>query len=146
MAMISCSECGKDISSKAEACPACGNPIEKTDVIICVEGSYYQQGSGMVMFCPEIEVFWDGKRMGVVSPKEITTFNFDSGGVLTLRLVTKTLKKEFRKDFKIADGDAWYADADYDGMGRPRWRLGHQPPNRSSGSGTFVGMAFDMPG
>ena len=27
MALIKCSECGKEISSKAKACPNCGNPI-----------------------------------------------------------------------------------------------------------------------
>ena len=35
MALIKCSECGKEISDKANSCPACGNPlrpvlIEKT--------------------------------------------------------------------------------------------------------------------
>lgn len=27
MAMIKCSECGKDVSDKAAVCPNCGNPI-----------------------------------------------------------------------------------------------------------------------
>lgn len=27
MALISCPECGKEISDKAVACPHCGNPI-----------------------------------------------------------------------------------------------------------------------
>ncbi|MBI5037750.1 MAG: zinc-ribbon domain-containing protein [Candidatus Kerfeldbacteria bacterium] len=27
MALIKCSECGKDISDQAEACPHCGNPL-----------------------------------------------------------------------------------------------------------------------
>ena len=30
MALIKCSECGKEISSKAAACPYCGCPIEAT--------------------------------------------------------------------------------------------------------------------
>ena len=29
MSLIKCEECGKEISSKASACPNCGNPIEK---------------------------------------------------------------------------------------------------------------------
>jgi len=29
MALIQCSECGKQISSNAESCPHCGNPIQK---------------------------------------------------------------------------------------------------------------------
>ena len=34
MALIQCSECGKQISSNAESCPHCGNPIQKkhTDI------------------------------------------------------------------------------------------------------------------
>lgn len=30
MALVKCSECGKEISSKATACPYCGCPIEDT--------------------------------------------------------------------------------------------------------------------
>lgn len=30
MALIACSECGKQISDKAAACPSCGNPIGAT--------------------------------------------------------------------------------------------------------------------
>ncbi len=30
MALIKCSECGKEISDKADACPSCGNPIHHT--------------------------------------------------------------------------------------------------------------------
>ena len=31
MALIKCTECGKDVSDKAAACPNCGNPITKQD-------------------------------------------------------------------------------------------------------------------
>jgi len=33
MALINCSECGKQVSEKASSCPNCGNPINKTSVI-----------------------------------------------------------------------------------------------------------------
>ena len=29
MALIECSECGKEVSEKAAACPSCGNPISE---------------------------------------------------------------------------------------------------------------------
>lgn len=29
MAIINCRECGHEISSKADSCPKCGNPINK---------------------------------------------------------------------------------------------------------------------
>jgi uncharacterized membrane protein HdeD (DUF308 family) len=31
MALIKCSECGKEISDKALACPNCGNPVHDTE-------------------------------------------------------------------------------------------------------------------
>lgn len=34
MALINCSECGKEISDKAISCPNCGNPINQTTKII----------------------------------------------------------------------------------------------------------------
>ena len=33
MALIKCSECGKEVSSKASTCPNCGNPIKGANVI-----------------------------------------------------------------------------------------------------------------
>lgn len=35
MALIKCSECGKDVSDKASACPHCGNPL--TPKVFCEE-------------------------------------------------------------------------------------------------------------
>lgn len=32
MALINCSECGKQISDKASSCPSCGNPIAKSTI------------------------------------------------------------------------------------------------------------------
>ena len=34
MALIQCSECGKQISSNAESCPHCGNPIHNKQTTI----------------------------------------------------------------------------------------------------------------
>lgn len=34
MSLIKCAECGKDISDKAEACPSCGNPINKQPPVV----------------------------------------------------------------------------------------------------------------
>jgi len=35
MALISCPECGKEISDKAQACPNCGTPIKKDGKKFC---------------------------------------------------------------------------------------------------------------
>ena len=47
MALIKCSECGKEVSSNADACPNCGNPIKK--------GSASNQNNGT--FCPNCKIY-----------------------------------------------------------------------------------------
>jgi len=37
MALINCSECGKEISDKARSCPNCGNPIHQTIEVVNTE-------------------------------------------------------------------------------------------------------------
>ena len=39
MALVNCSECGKEISDKAEACPNCGAPMKWTSEFIGRPGS-----------------------------------------------------------------------------------------------------------
>ena len=34
MALIKCSECGKDVSDKAASCPGCGNPIAVPEAMV----------------------------------------------------------------------------------------------------------------
>jgi hypothetical protein len=34
MALIKCSECGKEISSNVTSCPECGNPINKETIVV----------------------------------------------------------------------------------------------------------------
>lgn len=36
MALIKCSECGRDVSDKASSCPNCGNPIGMNDLKVQV--------------------------------------------------------------------------------------------------------------
>ena len=37
MALIKCSECGKEISDKAKVCPNCGNPLEENVIKVFFE-------------------------------------------------------------------------------------------------------------
>lgn len=45
MALVKCTECGKEISSKADSCPNCGNPMKG-------QGSDAQEGT----YCPKCKI------------------------------------------------------------------------------------------
>lgn len=50
MALTKCSECGREISDKAPACPSCGNPINKQDQA--------QQGQQKVVVIEQTSKTW----------------------------------------------------------------------------------------
>lgn len=48
MALIACSECQKEISSKALSCPSCGAPVVNSDLPLNVGQNRKQKSSGIV--------------------------------------------------------------------------------------------------
>ena len=53
MALIKCSECGKEVSSKAQSCPGCGNPIKPApppEVKVVTTTGGGGGGCGVVLF------------------------------------------------------------------------------------------------
>lgn len=42
MALIKCSECGKEVSDKAATCPQCGNPLgkENPSTVVTIQQTY----------------------------------------------------------------------------------------------------------
>lgn len=58
MALIKCSECGKDISDKANTCPNCGCPIEKEKKKIRIV-----KNGGLALRC---NVFIDNQAVGQI--------------------------------------------------------------------------------
>jgi len=52
MSLIKCSECGKEVSSKAQSCPGCGNPIKPAPPpeVKVVTASGGGGGCGVVLF------------------------------------------------------------------------------------------------
>jgi hypothetical protein len=40
MALIKCSECGKEVSNKADACPNCGAKVKKASLITKIDGGF----------------------------------------------------------------------------------------------------------
>ncbi len=52
MALINCSECGKEVSDKASACPNCGNPINQNLQKI-IENQPLKQSDDDNLYCPK---------------------------------------------------------------------------------------------
>src|SRR5690554_295438 len=55
MALIKCSDCGRDVSPNAFACPNCGNPIRKERSVVIIYG--ISQG---LLFGGKVKIYKDG--------------------------------------------------------------------------------------
>lgn len=65
MALIKCSECGKDISEKASACPFCGNPVGGSPVTIQRTNKKWKASSAFGIAIMLIGVLYVGSNAGV---------------------------------------------------------------------------------
>ena len=75
MALIKCSECGKEISDKANTCPNCGNPIEKRKVKTTIE---------------RISAFFGSAIQGSVSIDNMVVGKIKNGQVIEIELPVGT--------------------------------------------------------
>ena len=71
MALIKCSECGKEISDKAESCPNCGNPINKKEESKIMVYGYNES----YMINPKVKIFINNEEIGSVSKGQL--FEYD---------------------------------------------------------------------
>ena len=62
MALIKCSECGREISDKASSCPNCGAPVKAAGCVVHFERPKRFTGSAVAG-----PVFIDGQRVGTAS-------------------------------------------------------------------------------
>lgn len=92
MAMTECTECGKDVSNKAAACPNCGNPInncsnntstrknKKIETLLDVHPAMFRGSPKKTLFLTALVIFslmqLFGKFEGMVSPD---TYEFMTG-------------------------------------------------------------------
>lgn len=62
MALIKCSECGKEVSDKAESCPNCGNPIAIKHVELRFVSEFVINYRCYVYDAESGEELWEGKQ------------------------------------------------------------------------------------
>lgn len=74
MALITCPDCGKEVSDRAAACPQCGAPMH-TESKVVVYG-YTQQFA----VNPGVKVFWQGKLIGTAKRGDVLSFDIETDG------------------------------------------------------------------
>lgn len=79
MALISCPECGNEVSDRAPACPKCGVPIHRESRIV-VNG--YTQ---VFALNPKVTVFWDGVEVGQVGQGGRLVHEIEKDGEVSFR-------------------------------------------------------------
>lgn len=100
MALIKCSECGKEVSDKAESCPNCGNPINKESKLM-VYGY-----SESYMMNPKVKVFINGVEVGRVAKGQLFEYDIKEDCEVTfkasLRKATFSIKAGRVTKIKLA--------------------------------------------
>jgi hypothetical protein len=79
MALISCPECGQQVSDKAPTCPNCGVPIFQESKVVVY--GYTQQFA----INPKVHVFWNGAPVGSVKKGGSLSFDISADGEVSFK-------------------------------------------------------------
>ena len=82
MSLIKCSECGKEVSSKAKSCPNCGCPIyeEKEESKVIIYGL-----SQMGILGGKLKIYVDGEYVGEVKKGQNLEIPIDKDCIITAK-------------------------------------------------------------
>ena len=80
MALIKCSECGRDVSDKAATCPGCGNPIKVSESKLIIYGVQIHALIGK-----KSKVYLDDILVGEVKKFDVIEIPIDKDCVLTAK-------------------------------------------------------------
>ena len=97
MALIKCSECGKEISDKAKACIHCGCPIEEQTI------KYIEQGCVLCINCGQHSYYKSVEMPGetTITYKMMNQPCYNCGGKLTfLRVVNAPTYNEIETNYE----------------------------------------------
>ena len=131
MALIKCSECSKEVSDKAQACPNCGSPIAADHVTLTLTG-FPRRYIGS----KAVDVLLNGQSMGSVDKGTTVTLKLPSGGQVDF--VTHYMGKERRQSFNLPSGASFDLYFDFGPMG------GLKVVEQGSGPVTITGFTMEM--
>ena len=80
MALIKCSECGRDVSDRAVSCPACGNPIKTPESKLIIYGVQIHALIGK-----KSKIYLDNVLVGEVKKFESIEIPIEKDCVLTAK-------------------------------------------------------------
>lgn len=131
MALIKCSECSKEVSDKAQACPNCGSPIAADHVTLTLTG-FPRRYIGS----KAVDVLLNGQSMGSVDKGTTVTLKLPSGGQVDF--VTHYMGKERRQSYNLPSGASFDLYFDFGPMG------GLKVVEQGSGPVTITGFTMEM--
>ena len=96
MALITCPECGMQISDKAPSCPHCGVSVYELTKVAC---RFYRK-SELKGKAIKFALTVDGMRLGIISPKSDVSVDL-APGIHTFELEPASIPTTFIDQFEI---------------------------------------------
>ena len=131
MALIKCSECSKEVSDKAQACPNCGSPIAADHLTLNLTG-FPRRYIGS----KAVDVLLNGQSVGSVDKGTTVTMKLPSGGQVDF--VTHYMGEERRQSYNLPSGASFDLYFDFGPMG------GLKVVEQGSGPVTITGFTMEM--
>ena len=134
MALVKCSECGKEVSDKAQSCPNCGSPIASLNVTLIMTGLPKR-----CIGAKAIDVYFNGELKTSVDKGATVTLTLPGGG--TVDFETRYNFRNQKQSFQIPAGTTTNLEFDFGPMGGLRVL----EVNPRKGGGSFFEVSMDMP-
>jgi len=88
MALITCPDCGKEVSDRAPSCPQCGAPLQIESKVVVY--GYTQE----YLINPGVKVFWQGTLVGTVKRGDVLSFDIDTDGEVEFKGSARKAKRQ----------------------------------------------------
>jgi len=91
MALIKCSECGKEISDKAKMCVNCGNPISNNESKLIIYGY-----TDSYLINPPVKIFLNDKEVGQVAKGQMFELELKQDSVILFKCNMRKAKLDVK--------------------------------------------------